>query len=54
MSGVCTGAFSATTTITVNELPMATINDATICAGNSANLSVVVTNTFGASWTHFL
>ena len=51
MSGVCTGAFSATTTITVNELPMATINDATICAGNSANLSVVVTNTFGASWT---
>ncbi|MFM9944909.1 MAG: PKD domain-containing protein [Bacteroidia bacterium] len=51
MNGVCNGANSTATTITVNELPMATVNNATICAGNTASLSVVVTNTFGQSWT---
>ena len=50
-SGVCSGANSGTVQITVNELPFATVNNATICANSTANLSVVVTNTYGQSWT---
>ena len=50
-SGVCTGANSGTVQITVNELPFATVNNMTICAGLTASLTVVVTNTYGASWT---
>ena len=50
-SGVCSGANSSSVTITVNELPTATVTNTTICAGNAANLSVVVTNTYGQSWS---
>jgi gliding motility-associated-like protein len=50
-SGVCTGAFSTSITITVNELPTATVNNVTICAGNTASLTVSIGNTFGQSWT---
>jgi gliding motility-associated-like protein len=50
-SGVCSGANSGTVTITVNELPTATVTNTTICASNTANLSVTVGNTYGQSWT---
>jgi gliding motility-associated-like protein len=51
-SGVCTAANSSASTITVNNLPTATINGGTtICAGNTAGLSVTAGNTGGASWS---
>jgi len=50
-NGVCNSANSSSTTITINELPTASINNTTICASNTASLSVVVANTYGQSWT---
>ena len=51
MNGVCLSANSTSVTITVNELPTASVTSTTICAGTTAGLTVTVGNTYGASWT---
>ena len=50
-SGVCATANSGTLNIIVRDLPMATVNNVTICARNRANLTVSVSNTFGKPWS---
>lgn len=50
-SGLCASLASRDTAIIVRDLPFATINNTTICAGNTASLTVTVSNTFGKGWT---
>ncbi len=50
-NGVCLEANTSPVTITVNELPNATISGSdTVCAGTSGTLTVSVTNTQGEDW----
>lgn len=51
MNGVCSEASTTPVTVTVNELPVASISGSdTICAGESGNLTVTATNTQGEDW----
>ncbi|MBI1306510.1 MAG: PKD domain-containing protein [Bacteroidetes bacterium] len=50
-NGVCSEAATSPITVTVNQLPVATVSGSdTICAGTSGTLTVTATNTQGQNW----
>ena len=52
MNGVCDEASTSPVTVTVNALPVASISGSdTVCAGESGNLTVSVSNAQGEDWS---